>query len=67
VNWGVLAADFRREYSITPAELWAMPVPEFVMYVAGLSADARFRGAYQETPRTVTDPAEIARLTGLPA
>jgi hypothetical protein len=35
--------------------------------LSGLSPDALFRAGLQATPRRVTDPAEIAAITGMPA
>jgi hypothetical protein len=39
----------------------------FLALVSGLSGEARFARAWSRTPRKVTNPAEIAAITGLPA
>ncbi|MFB7617830.1 hypothetical protein [Kitasatospora sp. NPDC056181] len=62
-----MEADFQREYRIGPAELWAMSARRFGVLLSGLSPEALFLRAFERTPRRVTDPAEIARLTGMPA
>ncbi|MEV7991559.1 hypothetical protein AB0O67_06495 [Streptomyces sp. NPDC086077] len=41
-----------------------MSVREFLVCLGGLPAESRFARAWQSTPRVVTDPDEIARLTG---
>ncbi|MFJ5999663.1 hypothetical protein [Streptomyces sp. NPDC092370] len=37
---------------------------EFLVCLGGLSSESRFARVWQATPRVVTDPDEIARLTG---
>ncbi|MGW3057682.1 hypothetical protein ACWC98_17420 [Streptomyces goshikiensis] len=44
-----------------------MSTRRFLALVSGLSSESRFAAAWQRTPRAVTDPAEIAALTGIPA
>jgi hypothetical protein len=39
-------------------------VREFLVCLGGLSSESRFARVWQSTPRVVTDPDEIARLTG---
>ncbi|MFE5673838.1 hypothetical protein ACFQ7B_00390 [Streptomyces erythrochromogenes] len=38
----------------------------FLVLLGGLSPESAFAQRWQRTPRTVTDPAEIAALTGMP-
>ncbi|MBB4784434.1 MULTISPECIES: hypothetical protein [Streptomyces violaceusniger group] len=44
-----------------------MSTRRFLVLVSGLPGESRFARAWARTPRTVTDPAEIAAITGLPA
>ncbi len=44
-----------------------MSTRRFLVLVSGLSGEAGFARAWARTPRAVTDPAEIAALTGIPA
>ncbi|MFI9203336.1 hypothetical protein [Streptomyces sp. NPDC053048] len=44
-----------------------MSTRRFLVLVSGLSGDAAFARAWSRTPRAVTDPDEIASLTGIPA
>ncbi|APD18546.1 tail assembly chaperone [Streptomyces phage Picard] len=63
-HWNSVEADLRREYKITAADVARLTVREFVVLLGGLSSESRFARAWQATPRVVTDPDEIARLTG---
>ncbi|MCX4987120.1 hypothetical protein [Streptomyces sp. NBC_00572] len=45
----------------------ALSTRRFLVLIGGLSPEARFARAWAKTPRRVTDPAEIAALTGNPA
>ncbi|GAA3237317.1 hypothetical protein [Streptomyces lavendulae] len=44
-----------------------MSTRRFLALIAGLSGESGFARAWSRTPRAVTDPAEIAALTGIPA
>ncbi|MFB6618230.1 hypothetical protein ACIGFK_07545 [Streptomyces sp. NPDC085524] len=41
-----------------------MSTRRFLVLLAGLPSESRFANAWRNTPRLVSDPAEIARLTG---
>jgi hypothetical protein len=56
-------ADFRREYGITPDELAAMGLPDFHMYVRGLSRHSTFLQAWSNAPKHLYDPADVAAVT----
>ncbi|MFF8534091.1 hypothetical protein ACF07B_19410 [Streptomyces sp. NPDC015532] len=43
-----------------------MSTRRFLVLLGGLPAESAFARLWQRTPRTVTDPSEIARLTGVP-
>ncbi|MEU8805060.1 hypothetical protein [Streptomyces anthocyanicus] len=43
-----------------------MSTRRFLTLISDLSDQARFPRAWQATPRRVDDPAEIARITGIP-
>ncbi|MFC8584228.1 hypothetical protein ACFUGD_06685 [Streptomyces sp. NPDC057217] len=45
----------------------ALSTRRFLVLVGGLTGESRFAEIWRHTPRTVTDPAEIAALTGIPA
>ncbi|ARB11436.1 tail assembly chaperone [Streptomyces phage ToastyFinz] len=62
-HWGAVEADLRREYKLTAAEVARLTVREFLVCLGGLSPDSRFARTWRATPRVVTDPDEIARLT----
>ncbi|MER7091080.1 MULTISPECIES: hypothetical protein [Streptomyces rochei group] len=44
-----------------------MSTRRFLTLISSLSGEARFPRLWQATPRQVDDPAEIARITGIPA
>jgi hypothetical protein len=51
-------------YGLSAEEVGALSTRRMVVLLGGLPGDARFPELWRKTPRTVTDPAEIARLTG---
>ncbi|MEU8721515.1 hypothetical protein [Streptomyces antimycoticus] len=51
-------------YGLTAEQIAALSTRRFVVLIGGLPGEARFPELWRTTPRTVTDPAEIARLTG---
>jgi hypothetical protein len=51
-------------YGLTGEQVAALSTRRLVVLLGGLPGDARFPDLWRKTPRTVTDPAEIARLTG---
>jgi hypothetical protein len=51
-------------YGLDAPALAALSTRRFLVLIAGLPPEARFAQAWRTTPRVVTDPAEIARLTG---
>lgn len=55
-------SDFRREYQIQPDELAVMSLPDFRMYVTGLSRHSRFQQAWAKAPKHLYDPADIAAV-----
>lgn len=63
-RWGLLLADFEREYSIPPDDVDGMPWPDFMRRVSGLSSEARWPAAYRDTPVDADSPAAIAAVTG---
>ncbi|APD18532.1 tail assembly chaperone [Streptomyces phage Ididsumtinwong] len=66
-NWPAVEADLAREYGLDAPAVAALSTRRFLVLIGGLSPEARFARAWQRTPRRVTDPAEIAALTGNPA
>lgn len=51
-------------YGLSAEQVAALSTRRLLVLLGGLPADARFPELWRKTPRTVTDPAEIARLTG---
>lgn len=52
-------------YGLEAEQVAALSTRRLVVLLGGLPPDgARFPDLWRKTPRTVTDPAEIARLTG---
>ncbi|MEU5302216.1 hypothetical protein ACH4YO_23895 [Streptomyces noursei] len=52
---------------MTAEQLAAVSTRRFLVLVGGLPEQAKFPRLWGRTPRTVTDPREIAALTGAPA
>lgn len=44
-----------------------MSTRRFLVLVTNLDTESAFARAWKNTPRAVSDPAEIAAITGLPA
>ncbi|MFI5808878.1 hypothetical protein [Streptomyces sp. NPDC051561] len=44
-----------------------MSTRRFLVLVTNLPSESGFARAWRSTPRAVSDPAEIAAITGLPA
>ncbi|MFE1071000.1 hypothetical protein ACFW5W_07190 [Streptomyces sp. NPDC058783] len=65
-EWRAVEGDLSREHHITPDQLARMSTRRFLTLISDLSDQARFPRAWQATPRRVDDPAEIARITGIP-
>jgi hypothetical protein len=61
-RWALVVSDFRREYRISGAELAGMTLHEFEWLVQGLSENARFVKAWQDAPKNLYDPDEIAAV-----
>lgn len=51
-------------YGLDAEQVAALSTRRLVVLLGGLPAEARFPDLWRKTPRTVTDPAEISRLTG---
>lgn len=51
-------------YGLDAEQVAALSTRRLVVLLGGLPAEARFPDLWRKTPRTVTDPAEIDRLTG---
>ncbi|MFM9368065.1 hypothetical protein [Streptomyces sp. Da 82-17] len=62
----MVEADLAREYGLTAEQLAAASTRRFLVLVGGLPAEAKFPRLWARTPRAVTDPREIAALTGAP-
>ncbi|MFD8005855.1 hypothetical protein [Streptomyces mirabilis] len=60
----MVESDLARKYGLGAAELAALSTRRFLVLLAGLPAESRFSHTWRNTPRVVTDPEEIARLTG---
>lgn len=54
-------------HHVQAAELARMSTRRFLALVGSLPAESRFVRAWQRTPRRADSPAEIARITGIPA
>ncbi|MFF8095683.1 hypothetical protein [Streptomyces sp. NPDC016675] len=65
-HWRAVEGDLSRDHQVTPDQLAAMSTRRFLTLISGLSDQARFPRLWQATPRRVDDPAEIARITGIP-
>ena len=52
---------------MTAEQLATLSTRRFLVLLGGLPADAQFPRIWARTPRAVTDPREIAALTGTPA
>lgn len=52
---------------MTAEQLATVSTRRFLVLIGGLPAEAQFPRLWAETPRAVTDPREIAALTGMPA
>ncbi|MFJ2892490.1 hypothetical protein ACIO53_41330 [Streptomyces sp. NPDC087305] len=44
-----------------------MSTRRFLVLVTGLPGESKFARAWSRTPRAVSDPSEIAAITGIPA
>lgn len=51
-------------HRVTARELATMSLRRFLALLGEFPPDSRFSRAWRATPRQVTDPNEIARLTG---
>jgi hypothetical protein len=51
---------------LSAEQLSALSTRRFLVLLGGLPAEAAFPRAWARTPRAVTDPREIAALTGAP-
>lgn len=60
----MVESDFAREYGLTPEQIAQLSTRRFLVLISGLPGESRFASAWRTTPRVVTDPEEIARLTG---
>lgn len=63
-HWRAVEGDLAARYHTAPEDIAAMTPRRFLTLLAGLPPESRFAEAWRSTPRRVTDPAEIARLTG---
>ena len=61
-RWGLVVADFRREYTMPPAELASLSLQEFHTLLTGLSSRSRFAREWADKPKTLHDPADRAAL-----
>ncbi|MDN5380731.1 hypothetical protein ACPCJU_17000 [Streptomyces thermodiastaticus] len=66
-NWAAVEGDLSAYHHVTAADLARMSTRRFLALVGSLPPESRFVRAWQRTPRRVDDPAEIARITGIPA
>lgn len=48
-------ADFRRDYQITSKELGELPMFEFLVYLKGLNAEARWWQFVKDNPQDMTE------------
>ncbi|NUK09747.1 hypothetical protein HRW18_17390 [Streptomyces lunaelactis] len=65
-HWASIESDLAREYHLDAEHLARLSTRRFLVLLGGLPAESAFGRLWQRTPRTVTDPTEIARLTGVP-
>lgn len=62
-RWALIVSDFRREYRVSGAELAGMSLPEFQWLLQGLSEHSRFAQAWQDEPKNLYHPDDIAAIT----
>jgi hypothetical protein len=62
-HWGLVVADFRREYHMSAAELHGLDAPTFWLLLRGLTPRSRFHAEWRAAPKHLYDPDEIAAVT----